>query len=177
MADQAEKPATSGSRRQKDREPVALALASGRTIRESAEAGHVSERSVRNWLGDPAFVARVRALRAEMYAAAVGKLADLSGKAADALGGLLQSEAEQVRLQAAKAVLEVGSKLREQADLADEVEKLRQLVEGQVHESGDASPGRGPAPGAASHPADRGTPADAGETAGGPGQGADARGL
>ena len=73
---------------------------------------------------------RVSELRTAMYAAAVGKLADLSGKAADTLGELLGSETEQVQLQASKAVLELGPRLREHVDLSAEVDALRKELEG-----------------------------------------------
>lgn len=114
----------------RDREPAAHALAAGRTIKDAAEAGHVSERSVRGWLTDPVFAARVRELRAAMFGVAVGRLAELSGKAAETLGGLLDSGSEGVRRQAAVNVLELGTKLRETVDLAAEVEALRATLEG-----------------------------------------------
>lgn len=121
---------TGRKRRPRDREPAALAIASGQTIKAAAEVAHVSERAVHGWLRDAAFVARVRELRAAMFGAAVGRLADLSGKAAGVLGGLLDSEAEGVRRQAAVNVLELGTKLRESVDLADEVGRLRAILGG-----------------------------------------------
>jgi hypothetical protein len=127
------KPATEGNGRKpggRDRGPAALALASGKTIRDAAADAKVSERSVRNWLGDPLFIARVRELRNGMYTAAVGKLADLSGRAADTLGELLRNGTAQLKLQASRAVLEFGPKLREHAELAARLGELEKAVNG-----------------------------------------------
>jgi hypothetical protein len=136
-----------GSRRRKggkprDRDPVAFLLACGQTVKSAAAAVGITERAVHYWLhDDPTFPARVRELRAELYAAAVGKLAVLSGEAADTLGALLKSETETVKLQAAKSILELGGKLREGADLAAEIEELRRQLDG----GGHAGPGDTPA--------------------------------
>src|SRR4051794_11318261 len=126
-------PDCTGRKSRRDREPVALALAAGRTVADAARAAGGSVRAVYNWKRDPAFTARVAALRTELYAVAAGRLADLSGKAADVLGGLLDSGAETVRLQAAKAVLDVGPKIREAADLGEQVADLWRQLEAVAH--------------------------------------------
>jgi hypothetical protein len=101
-----------------------LALAAGRSAAEAAAACGVGERTVRTWLADPAFVARVQAIRGELSALAVGRLADLSGKAADALGRLLDEPSPMARLGAARAILEAGPWLREQDELAAKLAAL-----------------------------------------------------
>jgi hypothetical protein len=144
---------------------VALALATGRTVRDAAAACGAGERTVYTWLKDPAFVGRVAQVRSELFALAVGRLAGLAGGAADALGGLLASASEAVRLQAARAVLEYGPRLRESDALAREIDDLkRQLGDGH---------GNGPGPGCG--PAEKaGSPAaaqpDPGTDQGGPGE-------
>ena len=144
---------------------VALALAAGRTVRDAAAAGGAGERTVYTWLKDPAFVGRVAALRSELFALAVGRLAGLAGGAADALGGLLASASEAVRLQAARAVLEYGPRLRESDALAREIDDLKRQL-GADHGYGPG-PGAGPAeearPPAATQP-------DLGASQGGPGE-------
>ena len=144
---------------------VALALAAGRTVRDAAAAGGAGERTVYTWLKDPAFVERVAQVRSELFALAVGRLAGLAGTAADALGGLLASASEAVRLQAARAVLEYGPRLRESDALAREIEDLkRQLGDG--HGNGPG-PGSGPAEEA---PPPAATQPDPGTVEGGPGE-------
>jgi hypothetical protein len=127
------------------REAVALALARGRTVRDAAADCGVGERTVHTWLRDPDFRARVDAIRSELFTMAVGRLAELSGQAADALGGLLASPSEAVRLQAARAVLDHGPRLREHVDLARQVEELRRQMEGDSNADGTAAE-PGPAP-------------------------------
>lgn len=112
------------------REGVALALASGKSIRAAAADCGVGERTIHSWLDtDPVFRARIDDLRSDLFGLAVGRLSDLSGKAADVLGGLLDSQSDTVRLQAARSVLEYGSRLREVTDLAHQIAELRRRIE------------------------------------------------
>jgi hypothetical protein len=111
-------------------ETVALALASGRTVAEAAAEHHCGERTIRRWLAEvDGFRQRVQELRTELFSLTVGRLSELSVKAAEALGELLDSQTEGVRLQAARSILEHGPKLREATDLAGQVEEFRRLVE------------------------------------------------
>jgi hypothetical protein len=116
---------------------VALALARGLSVRAAAAECRVGERTVHTWLADdPQFRRHVEGLRSELFGQAVGRLCDLSGKAADVLGALLDSASEHVRLQAARSVLEYGPRLREVADLAVQLAALRREVEGVRHAEG-----------------------------------------
>jgi hypothetical protein len=109
------------------REAVALALASGRTVRDAAHETGVGERTVHTWLTDESFCALVTATRADLFTLAVGKLADLAGLAADALKGLLTSQSESIRLQAARAVLEYGPRFRESVEFDERLRALEAL--------------------------------------------------
>jgi transposase-like protein len=100
------------------REAVALSLASGCTVREAARQAGCGERTIHTWLGDDAFRRRVAEVRTDLFSQAVGNLSRLAGKAAEALGALLEAKNESVRLQAARAVLEGGMKMHEALDLA-----------------------------------------------------------
>jgi hypothetical protein len=106
------------------REVVALGLAAGRTVRDAAREAGCGERSVHRWLGDPAFRGRVAALRTELFGLAAGRLSELACRAAETLGALLEAKNESVRLQAAKAVLECGTRLHESLDIARRLEDL-----------------------------------------------------
>jgi transposase-like protein len=110
---------------------VALALAAGRTAAEAAGEHGCGERTVRRWLAEvPEFRQRIEATRTALFNQAVGKLADLCGKAATTLGELLDSEAEGVRLRAAQAILSTAPQLREATGLAAKVDDLeRRLAE------------------------------------------------
>jgi hypothetical protein len=149
MANRFEKPATNGigrQRRGRDREPVALCLAAGKTVRDTAAECKVSERAIGNWLLDPSFTTRVMEVRTELFDKAVGKLADLSGKAADVLGSLLDCDSVQVRRQTATSILELAPKIRESTELAREVAALKKQLAGtadDLEHAGDAVPGTG----------------------------------
>ena len=129
--------ATNGSQRQPGggvedsrltvrQEAAALALAAGREVKATAKACGVGERTLHRWRGDAAFRSRVQELRTELFGLAVGRLCELTGKAADRLGELLDSKTETVALGAAKAILEAAPRLRESADLAAQLAALQQ---------------------------------------------------
>lgn len=107
-------------------EILALTLARGATAEQAAEEAGCSLRTVRRRLAGQAFRDRITALRGEMVARASAKLADASSEAAEALAGLLRSEDESVRLRAARAILETGSRLREMVDLEERLKALEQ---------------------------------------------------
>jgi hypothetical protein len=64
-----------------------------------------------------------------MLARTLGKMSDAMVEAADTLRGLLKAESEGVRLGACKAVLELGTKLRESVDLHERIKELEALLE------------------------------------------------
>src|SRR4051794_16178783 len=92
---------------------LALALASGKTLRDAAKCAHVSERTASRRWADPAFRRRVTKLRAEMVSQAMGRMVDWMTEAADTLRKLLKAESDSVRLGASRTVVELGVKLRE----------------------------------------------------------------
>jgi hypothetical protein len=108
-------------------EAAALALAAGATRAEAAGAARCGERTIRTWQAErPEFARRVAELRAEMSARACGRLADGMAAAADALRALLKARSETVRLGAARALLELGVKLRESVELEERVRALEE---------------------------------------------------
>jgi transposase len=114
------------------REAVALAVASGLSLRKAAEQCRVGERTVMRWHAeDESFRRRIAELRTQLFDEAVGLLSRLGGKAALVLGLLLDSDSEKVRLAAAKAVLDQATKTRDLAELAAGVEELKQRLDDQ----------------------------------------------
>jgi DNA-binding LacI/PurR family transcriptional regulator len=112
-----------GGRRNAD-SALVTALAAGGTVEASARAAGVSETTVYRRLREPAFRQRVAEARDEMVNRAVARLSATSTLAADTLRELLKARSETVRLGAARAVLELGSRLREQEDLAERIAAL-----------------------------------------------------
>ncbi len=108
---------------------LAVTLAAGKTVGESAQAAGVSPRTVDRRLQDPEFRKRLSRLRGEMVSRALGKLTDTTAAAADALKCLLSADSETVRLGAAKAILELGLKIRESVELEDRLRALEMVTE------------------------------------------------
>ena len=107
---------------------VALALAAGTPVAEIAERTGVGERTIHRWREDPAFRQLIRGYRAEMTERALGRLADGMTEAADTLRALLTAVSESIRLNAAKAVLEIGNKLHELQDIEQRIGDLERLL-------------------------------------------------
>lgn len=104
---------------------LALALASGRNIRDAAQHAGLSERTAHRRLQDPTFCGLVRSLRSEMFAVAVGRLAAAAGNAAGTLVELAEGAAgEGVRLASAKAILEMGNRARETEEFEQRLSEM-----------------------------------------------------
>lgn len=120
-----------GARKNADAALIA-ALATGETVEKAAATARVSESTAYRRLRDPAFRADVAQARAAMVGQAVGRLSEAMTAAALQLKRLvLQAESEAVRLGACRAILELGSKLRESVELEDRIANVeRQLAGG-----------------------------------------------
>jgi len=122
------KPEETGGRRPAGRgaarELVAAALARGEKQEDAAAQGKVSARTVRNWLAEPAFSTRVAEIRGELVKAAAGRLVDGMAEAADVLRKLLKNRDPHVRYKSARAIIELGVKCQELAELQARVEEI-----------------------------------------------------
>jgi hypothetical protein len=109
-------------------EAAAVALASGCTIEVAARECSAAVRTIKTWLADvPEFRQRIDGLRADMTKQALGRLVDSMTSAADTLGYLSRkAKSENVRLNAARAVLEMGVKMRETVELEERLAALEQ---------------------------------------------------
>ncbi|HEV3341917.1 MAG TPA: hypothetical protein VG125_16235 [Pirellulales bacterium] len=105
-------------------EELILALAAGASVREAAEQAGVGERTVYRRLADADFRRAVSEARGRMFDTAFGRLAGLASKAAETLERLMESEKPAVALGAAKAVLEVGPRLRESTEVEERISRL-----------------------------------------------------
>jgi hypothetical protein len=103
---------------------IIAALAAGKSAQEAADAAGVSGRTVARRLADPTFRLRVQTTRGEMVGRALGRMADGMSEAADVLRGLLRADAESVRLGAARALIDLGSKLRDSVELEQRIAAL-----------------------------------------------------
>lgn len=106
-----------GSGRENADSALIAALAAGSTIRDAAKTTGVSESTIYRRLREPTFCASVSEARRVAIEQAVGALSAASSAAVSTLRELLSASAETVRLGAARAVLELGSRLRENIEL------------------------------------------------------------
>jgi hypothetical protein len=129
---------------------LVLALATGATGDEAAQAAGVSPRTVARRVNDHALMSRVAALRSEMVSRACGRLADAMAAAADVLRRLLASADEGVQIRAARAVLELGLKAREAEEIEARVreleERVAEVVGGLTRATGTHGPAAAPRP-------------------------------
>ncbi|MEI7687398.1 MAG: hypothetical protein WCL32_20515, partial [Planctomycetota bacterium] len=93
-----------------------------------AQRTGVGERTIHRWRTDSTFRQLVRSHRAAMTERALGRLADGMTEAAETLRSLLRGEGESVRLNAAKAILEIGNKFHELQDIDQRIGELERLL-------------------------------------------------
>ena len=109
---------------------LAVALAAGQTVEEAARQAGLSERTAYRRLALPGYRQRVAEARAEMVAQALGKMASNMTAAADTLRQLLTASGDNVKLGAARALLELGVKLRESVELEARLVELERRMGG-----------------------------------------------
>jgi hypothetical protein len=106
-------------------ESLALAIASGSTIKDAAALVGCSERSAYRHSATPKFRQRVNELRSEITCQAVGRLTQAASQAADTLVSLLDASQEpNVRLNASKAILANLGPMAELGELRARVDAL-----------------------------------------------------
>lgn len=112
-------------------EAAALSLATGKTQSEASTDSGAGVRTIKTWITQHSgFADRVRELRVELTSRALGRLTNDMVIAADTLGYLCsQGQSESVRLGAARAILELSTKIRESAELEERVSTLESLSE------------------------------------------------
>jgi hypothetical protein len=106
-----------------------LALACGATLEGAGRQAGVSESTVRRRVKEPDFQRRLQALRADMVQRTSGALTAAGTESVRTLLDLQKPVSPAaVRLGAAKAVLELGMKVRETAELEQRLTALEEHV-------------------------------------------------
>ena len=115
--------------RKKADDALLLALACGASVDQAARQCGLSSRTVYRRLAEADFRHRLQALRGDMVSRTAGTLTAAAGEAVRTLLELLRSTASAaVRLGAARAVLELGMKIRESTDLEERLSALEQQL-------------------------------------------------
>lgn len=108
---------------------VILALAQGCSTDEAGRAGGVTGRTVRRWLQDPSFAARVNEVRVQILDRAVGGLVDASTEAVRVLRELMAgSKSDNVRMRAALGILDAVVTMRESLELERRIAALEDAM-------------------------------------------------
>jgi hypothetical protein len=111
--------------RKKNEDALLLALACGATVEAAARQCDLSDRTIYRRLKDAAFRTRLQDLRSDMVRRTAGMLTAAASAAVTTLLSLQKdSVPPAVRLGAARAVLELGVKVRELADLETRIAAL-----------------------------------------------------
>ena len=100
-------------RRKRAQTQLTLTLAAGQTIEQAAQTAGVSPRTAYRRLGNAGFRLRLRHVQHAVLQLAMRRLSDAALVAADRLRELLDSESENIRLAAAKSVLDISRRLWE----------------------------------------------------------------
>ena len=106
-------------------EPLAVAVASGHSIKAAADVAGCAVQTAYNLSSSPEFRRRVTEIRSEICARAVGRLADSAALAADTLAELCgASNPPAVRATAAKSILAALPGLSEYSELRQRIDSL-----------------------------------------------------
>lgn len=107
------------------RQAVALGLAAGRPVIEIAREHGISARTIHNWLAkDKNYGLYVTQLRDQMFQEAATRLTSRLSKVDETLEQLLNSQNESVRIKAARALADLGIRLRENLELEYRMQEI-----------------------------------------------------
>jgi len=116
-------------KKQRPDQRLLLVLACGATVENAARQCGISESTVYRRLADPEFSRQIQTLRNDMVQRMAATLTAAGTEAVKTLLVLLQAtNPAPVRLGAARAVLEIGVKLREVADLEQRLAAVEQML-------------------------------------------------
>jgi len=127
-----------GPRDKKNVELLIQALACGATIENAARQAGVAIRTATRRMSEPDFRRQLSKVRGEMMGRATGMLTAASLESVKTLLDLQKSSPPTVRLGAARAVIELASKLREMVDLQVDIDELETKVQ-QLQAASDSS--------------------------------------
>jgi hypothetical protein len=116
------------SRRDAQDEILIDALARGLSYEAAGELAGCSGRTVARRMAVAEFARRVSDRRGERVMATTGQLTSLSSEAVETIRGCLESESDQVRLSAAKTLLDLAVRFRNAHDLEVELAEIRQHI-------------------------------------------------
>lgn len=115
----------------KDRhEKVIAALLATNTREQAAERLGINSRTIRKYFTDPAFVKEYEKAKGKLFSSATQQIQKSIMPAIHTLRDILESETanEQVKVSAARSLLEYGIKLTEMENMYKRLEELENIV-------------------------------------------------
>lgn len=108
-----------------------LALLTNPTKERAAEAAGITSKTLRGYLADPEFQAEYKKAFADLVEDATRKVQQTLEPAVAALREIMEDRSEngQVRVSAARSVLEYGLKMTEQTDILTRIQELEAAME------------------------------------------------
>jgi hypothetical protein len=110
-----------------------LALLTNPTKERAAEAAGITSKTLRGYLADPEFQAEYKKAFADLVEDATRKVQQTLEPAVAVLREIMEDRSEngQVRVSAARSVLEYGLKMTEQTDILTRIQELEAAMEGE----------------------------------------------
>lgn len=110
-----------------------LALLTNPTKERAAEAAGITSKTLRGYLADPEFQAEYKKAFADLVEDATRKVQQTLEPAVAVLREIMEDATEngQVRVSAARSVLEYGLKMTEQTDILTRIQELEAAMEGE----------------------------------------------
>lgn len=106
-----------------------VGLAAGRPLVDVAAEAGISTRTVQRRMAKPEFQRKVSDLRGQMMQDLSGRLSQISGIAMERLQSLLEADSENVRLGAARSILDQTLRVREAVDFEGRLKEVEDLCE------------------------------------------------
>jgi transposase len=113
---------------EKNEMAFAVELARGSSVATAAKKVCISETTGYRWARKPEVGKAVAEIRSTVLQDASHRMMNLAGKAVETLGQLLESKCEKVRLSAARTVIDGTVKMRQLAELEQELVQIRSIV-------------------------------------------------
>lgn len=109
-------------------ERLLVELVAGRSAAEAATRLGISSRTAYRRIATPEFQTELAAARRQVVDTALGRLLAASEAAVDALRRLIEEGPPNVRLAAARAVLELGPRYREHVEMDDRLDAIERAL-------------------------------------------------
>jgi hypothetical protein len=113
-----------------------LGLAVGKPVALVAKEAGVSVRTLHRWSARPEFRSRVTKVRGQLLDRALGRASAALAASFEVMARLLKAEDADLRLRAARSVVELTLKVREHAELEQRLAELEQRLAEQVGDRG-----------------------------------------